>query len=73
MEIYGSKKINTDGQLKEAVLNVTAKELDSLIAFLSEIRDEAPSPEAADEHYHLRDHYDDWNTSMSDLIIYVSP
>ncbi len=73
MEIYGSKKINTDGQLKEAVLNVTEKELDSLIAFLCDIRSEATASEASGEHYHLRDYYDDWNTSMSDLIIYVSP
>ena len=54
--------------LRETSLVCTGEELDLLIAFLQELRENG----APDDHRHFRDWCESWTQEQSDLIVFMS-
>ena len=60
-------------ELDEIVLNFQQKELDQVITFLQNIREQAAECREAEEYWHYRDESDLWSGGQPDLIVFVEP
>ena len=73
MMAYGyewSSEKRTPGALREATLACTKEELDNLIWFLNQVKEDIDNRDAIDEgeHWHFRDWDDEWTVENSDFI-----
>lgn len=78
MEVYGYDK-NDNGynevlKLKEITLYGNENDLDKMIEFLKNVRDEIAEMDIEEigegEHWHYRDYNEQWTEQESDLIFY---
>ena len=74
MFLSGRKREKEDWvELDEIVLNFQQKELDQVIKFLQNVREQAAECREAEEHWHYRDESDLWSEGQPDLIVFVEP
>jgi len=74
MEAFGYDKNDEEFEkilkLSQVTLSCKKEDLDKIIEFLNEIKNESENIEDGD-HWHYRDYTDSWTEEESDLIIFV--
>ncbi len=76
MKIFGYDKNDEEFdnimELSQATLSCKKDDLDSIIDFLNEVRDEIKNANIEDEyHLHYRDYNTSWKEEESDLIVSI--